>query len=31
LFVVGIYLLTRVNVEEGRRVAKEEDARIGLA
>jgi UMF1 family MFS transporter len=31
LFIVGIYLLTRVNVEEGRRVAKEEDARFGLA
>jgi UMF1 family MFS transporter len=29
-FVVGIYLLTRVNVEEGRRVAREEDARSGL-
>ncbi|MFC2037861.1 MFS transporter [Chloroflexota bacterium] len=31
LFLVGIFLLTRVNVEEGRRVAKEEDARAGLA
>ncbi len=31
LFLVGIFLLTRVNVEEGRRVAKEEDARSGLA
>jgi MFS-type transporter involved in bile tolerance (Atg22 family) len=31
LFFVGIFLLTRVNVEEGRRVAKEEDARFGLA
>jgi UMF1 family MFS transporter len=31
LFVVGILLLRRVNVDEGRRVAKEEDARIGLA
>ena len=31
LFFVGIFLLTRVNVEEGRRVAKEEDARAGLA
>jgi UMF1 family MFS transporter len=30
LFVAGIYLLTRVNVEEGRRVAKEEDAQAGL-
>jgi UMF1 family MFS transporter len=30
LFVVGVFLLTRVNVEEGRRVAKEEDARVGL-
>jgi len=30
LFLVGIFLLTRVNVEEGRRVAKEEDARAGL-
>jgi UMF1 family MFS transporter len=30
LFVVGIVLLTRVNVDEGRRVAKEEDARAGL-
>jgi UMF1 family MFS transporter len=30
LFCVGIFLLTRVNVEEGRRVAKEEDARAGL-
>ena len=26
LFIVGILLLTRVNVDEGRRVAKEEDA-----
>ncbi|UCF29408.1 MAG: MFS transporter, partial [Chloroflexota bacterium] len=25
-FVIGGFLLTRVNVEEGRRVAKEEDA-----
>jgi UMF1 family MFS transporter len=30
LFLVGILLLTRVNVEEGRRVAKEEDAKVGL-
>ncbi len=30
LFLVGIFLLTRVDVEEGRRVAKEEDARSGL-
>jgi UMF1 family MFS transporter len=30
LFFVGIFLLTRVDVEEGRRVAKEEDARAGL-
>jgi UMF1 family MFS transporter len=27
LFILGGYLLTRVNIEEGRRVAKEEDAR----
>ena len=26
LFVVGIYLLTRVDIEEGRRVAQQEDA-----
>jgi hypothetical protein len=31
LFLVGIFLLTRVNVEEGQRVAREEDARAGLA
>jgi UMF1 family MFS transporter len=31
LFFVGIFLLTRVDVDEGRRVAKEEDARAGLA
>ena len=31
LFIIGIYGLTRVNVEEGRRVAKEEDARARLA
>jgi UMF1 family MFS transporter len=31
LFVIGIYLLTRVDVEEGRRVAREEDAAYGLA
>jgi len=30
LFFVGTFLLTRVNVEEGRRAAKEEDARLGL-
>lgn len=30
-FLVGIFLLTRVNVEEGRRVAREEDARAGLS
>jgi hypothetical protein len=30
LFLVGIFLLTRVDVEEGRRVAREEDARSGL-
>ena len=30
LFIVGIFLLTRVDVEEGRRVAREEDARAGL-
>lgn len=29
-FLVGIALLTRVNVDEGRRVAREEDARVGL-
>ncbi len=28
LFLVGIYLLTRVDIEEGRRVAQEEDAAI---
>jgi hypothetical protein len=28
LFFVGIYLLTRVNVEEGRRVAQQEDAAL---
>jgi MFS-type transporter involved in bile tolerance (Atg22 family) len=31
LFLVGMLLLTRVDVEEGRRVAREEDARAGLA
>jgi len=31
LFLIGILLLTRVDVDEGRRVAKEEDARMGLA
>jgi MFS-type transporter involved in bile tolerance (Atg22 family) len=30
LFFFGIFMLTRVNVEEGRRVAREEDARAGL-
>ena len=30
LFLIGIFLLTRVNIAEGRRVAKEEDARLGL-
>jgi UMF1 family MFS transporter len=30
LFFVGIFLLTRVNVDEGRRIAREEDARLGL-
>jgi hypothetical protein len=30
LFFAGIFLLTRVNVDEGRRVAREEDARLGL-
>jgi UMF1 family MFS transporter len=29
-FLAGILLLTRVNVDEGRRVAREEDARAGL-
>ena len=29
-FVIGMFLLTRVDVEEGRRVAREEDARAGL-
>lgn len=28
LFLIGIFLLTRVNVEEGRRVAREEDAAL---
>jgi UMF1 family MFS transporter len=28
LFLVGIYLLTRVNIEEGRRVAQREDAAV---
>ena len=31
LFLLGIFLLTRVNVEEGRRVAQAEDALYGLA
>jgi UMF1 family MFS transporter len=31
LFLIGIFMLTRVNVAEGRRVAQEEDARLGLA
>ncbi|HSR31430.1 MAG TPA: MFS transporter, partial [Anaerolineae bacterium] len=30
-FIVGILLLTRVNVTEGHRVAQEEDAKLGLA
>ena len=30
-FLVGIFLLSRVNVEKGRRVAQEEDAAAGLA
>ncbi len=30
LFLVGIFLLARVNVNEGRRVAREEDAELGL-
>lgn len=30
LFFFGIFMLTRVNVEEGRRVAREEDAQAGL-
>jgi UMF1 family MFS transporter len=30
LFFVGIFLLTRVDVAEGRRVAREEDTRLGL-
>jgi hypothetical protein len=30
LFLIGIGLLTRVNVDEGRRVAREEDAEAGL-
>jgi MFS transporter, UMF1 family len=29
-FIIGIWILTRVNVDEGRRVAREEDARLGL-
>ncbi|MEL7434375.1 MAG: MFS transporter [Chloroflexota bacterium] len=28
LFVIGAYLLTRVDIEEGKRVAKEEDAEV---
>ena len=28
LFAIGAYLLMRVNIEEGQRVAKEEDARV---
>jgi UMF1 family MFS transporter len=28
LFIIGGYLLTRVNIEEGRRVAQEEDAAL---
>jgi UMF1 family MFS transporter len=30
LFLIGIFLLTRVNIAEGRRVAKAEDTRLGL-
>ena len=30
LFLIGIFVLTRVNVDEGRRVARQEDARAGL-
>jgi hypothetical protein len=30
LFLVGIFLLTRVDVKEGHRVAREEDAKAGL-
>jgi UMF1 family MFS transporter len=30
-FIVGGLLLTRVDEEEGRRVAREEDARLGVA
>jgi len=30
LFLLGIYLLSRVNIEEGRRLAQEEDAKYGL-
>jgi hypothetical protein len=30
LFFAGIFLLTRVDIEEGRRVAQEEDARHGI-
>jgi hypothetical protein len=29
-FIVGGFLLTRVNVAEGRQVAREEDARVAL-
>ncbi|NLF00432.1 MAG: hypothetical protein GX601_05570, partial [Anaerolineales bacterium] len=28
LFIVGIYLLLRVNIEAGQRVAKQEDAAL---
>ena len=28
LFVIGGWLLTRVNVDEGRRIAREEDAAL---
>jgi UMF1 family MFS transporter len=31
LFLIGIVLLMQVNVEEGRRIAKEDDAKVGLA
>jgi len=30
LFAIGIFVLTRVNVEEGRRVAQAEDSKAGL-
>ncbi len=30
-FLIGILVLTRVNVAEGQRIAREEDARVGMA